>query len=423
MQNKKCKFENYLRNKREQGKLTDEQIARLDAIGFKWAKKGHHTTLKEKVATFIQIEEGRKRYECIETGEWFLSPREIFARYGRNTDKLPTLEGRIRRGASWHGLHFQYHTDLRGGKISSSARSNLIVRIRKGVDAGLLSESDMALLAKYNFPFSKRSENKVSLDENLEPIWDTVANEGIDTSNLHPSFSYAWRCPKCGYSWTRSLSREREAKGCPACSGEICIEGRNDLATTNPELLADWNYERNGNLLPTTMVAGSGMRVWWRCGKCGGEWQARIHDRAKRKRGCPYCSGRKLMKGVNDLASKFPEVALDYLPELNDGIPAHEIVVNSNKKIRWRCHVCGYEWDCPVGRRTTYSKASGCRVCNQRKKMVRCVENGKVYCSVKDAAEDIGRHDSTISKVIGTKYRAGGYHWEYVDDGAEETMT
>ena len=67
----------------------------------------------------------------------------------------------------------------------------------------------------------------------------------------------------------------------------------------------------------------------------------------KRKIGkgsCPYCAGRKLKKGVNDLASQYPEVALDYLPELNGGIPADEVIVKYGTKVIWKCHVCGHEW-------------------------------------------------------------------------------
>lgn len=71
-------------------------------------------------------------------------------------------------------------------------------------------------------------------------------------------------------------------------------------------------------------MSGSAKRVWWKCQKCGGEWQAPPVKRKIGKGSCPYCAGRKLKKGVNDLASQYPEVALDYLPELNGGIPADE---------------------------------------------------------------------------------------------------
>ena len=44
--------ESYLRAKREKGQLTDEEIARLDAIGFKWEKR-KKKTIEEKVDLYV----------------------------------------------------------------------------------------------------------------------------------------------------------------------------------------------------------------------------------------------------------------------------------------------------------------------------------------------------------------------------------
>ena len=54
------------------------------------------------------------------------------------------------------------------------------------------------------------------------------------------------------------------------------------------------SYEKNGNLRPENITAGSGKNVWWKCAK-GHEWVARISSR-KAGNGCPYCVGRKKPK-------------------------------------------------------------------------------------------------------------------------------
>lgn len=36
--------------------------------------------------------------------------------------------------------------------------------------------------------------------------------------------------------------------------------------------------------------------------------------------GCPYCAGRKVLPGFNDLASKSPDVAAQWNPALNGGL-------------------------------------------------------------------------------------------------------
>ena len=48
------------------------------------------------------------------------------------------------------------------------------------------------------------------------------------------------------------------------------------MATTNPDLVKEWHTERNGDLRPSDVTAGSGKKVWWHC-KLGHEWQAFVY--------------------------------------------------------------------------------------------------------------------------------------------------
>lgn len=70
--------------------------------------------------------------------------------------------------------------------------------------------------------------------------------------------------------------------------------GENDLATTHPKLAEQWNDERNGNLSPVSVSAGSAQKVWWRCEK-GHEWKAAIMSRSQGA-GCPECAGKAKRK-------------------------------------------------------------------------------------------------------------------------------
>lgn len=73
-----------------------------------------------------------------------------------------------------------------------------------------------------------------------------------------------------------------------------------------PELIAEWDYDRNGmeGMFPSDITQGSQKNVWWKCNK-GHLWKAPVYDRTA-GRGCPYCSRRKVLIGYNDLASKAP---------------------------------------------------------------------------------------------------------------------
>lgn len=350
-QTKKSAVESYLRAKREKGQLTDEEIARLDAIGFKWEKR-KKKTIEEKVDLYVHYRESGKRWRCNETGERFRSLDDAFRKYGKEGDTLDVLRSRVKKGHTWHGMTISRCQTER--PITASEQGNLIHSLKRHLGKGELSEAQIEKLRRCDFPLESIKE-AVGLDDRLRAIWDSEQNGAPDSLELRINKEYAWKCPVCGYRWTRKLGRERDSKGCPACLGKVVIPGWTDLATCNPDIAEEWNYERNGNLTPSDIVAGSAKRVWWKCQKCGGEWQAPPVKRKVGKGSCPYCAGKKLKRGVNDLASQYPEVALDYLPELNGGIPADEVIVKYGTKVIWKCHICGHEW------KTTFMTGRGHR--------------------------------------------------------------
>ena len=45
------------------------------------------------------------------------------------------------------------------------------------------------------------------------------------------------------------------------------IPGKNDLLTVYPELAKEWNYEKNDDLMPSSVLPGSHKKVWWKCSK------------------------------------------------------------------------------------------------------------------------------------------------------------
>lgn len=53
-----------------------------------------------------------------------------------------------------------------------------------------------------------------------------------------------WKCKDCGNEWHTLISTRADGSRCPYCSGYTLLKGFNDLATTHPELAAEWS-ERN----------------------------------------------------------------------------------------------------------------------------------------------------------------------------------
>lgn len=114
------------------------------------------------------------------------------------------------------------------------------------------------------------------------------------------------------------------------------IKGENDLATLNPTLAKEWHPTGNGNLKPEDVTPGSGKEVWWLCPK-GHHYLMVVNQRAKRGYGCPYCSGHRALKGVNDLATTRPDLAQEWNYEKNGNLTPHDVTVGSNKKVWWLC--------------------------------------------------------------------------------------
>lgn len=156
-----------------------------------------------------------------------------------------------------------------------------------------------------------------------------------------------WLCPD-GHIYDATVPHRIEGKGCPYCAGKRVLPGFNDLATTEPEL-AKWADGWN----PTEVSRGSGKYLGWRC-ELGHTWKARIPDR-RAGNGCPYCSGKKVLWGSNDLATIDPELAAQA-----DGWDPKTVTKGSNPKRSWKCSL-GHSWLASVNQR--YRVRTGCPYC------------------------------------------------------------
>ena len=136
---------------------------------------------------------------------------------------------------------------------------------------------------------SEKENSLANYCPNIEEYWDYEKNGIIKPEQIsHASEKKIYlKCSK-GHSWITKAGDFVLRPYCPYCDGRKVWPGFNDLKTTNPEIAKEWNYEKNGNLNPTDVKAGSNRNVWWKCDN-GHEWKASIQNRAKRKSICPIC--------------------------------------------------------------------------------------------------------------------------------------
>lgn len=185
---------------------------------------------------------------------------------------------------------------------------------------------------------------------------------------LHPSqVSFGsrkrvwWTCEQ-GHAWQAAVYAVTGSdSGCPYCTGKLPIPGQTDLATLFPDVAKEWDPERNGALTPASVMPSAHHRVWWRC-SLGHRWQAVIFSRTTgRPSGCPYCTGRKVLPGFNDLASLKPKVSAQWHPTLNAPLSPTQVTPGSNQKVWWQC-AAGHIWQAAIYSRTR-AKGSGCPIC------------------------------------------------------------
>ena len=111
-----------------------------------------------------------------------------------------------------------------------------------------------------------------------------------------------WRCGKCGNEWKSVINARVKGTVCPVCAEREVLAGYNDLATTDNQLLSEWDYEQN-KLKPTEVSRTSAKRAWWKC-RHGHSWSMKINERTILNKGCRICEQEYL--------SLFPALAVSY---------------------------------------------------------------------------------------------------------------
>lgn len=199
---------------------------------------------------------------------------------------------------------------------------------------------------------------------NLLKEW---SEKNIDNKEkLILSKDYIWNCPK-GHDYTLKLIyRTKRDLKCPYCAGQRVLEGFNDAATTDPWIIE--RFSKNSVYKPNEITRGSKKKVLLICDNKH-EYEQIAKNAIILKRGCPYCSGHKKEKGINDLLTIFPKIAEEY--SFRNETPIEEIWAFTNpkykKEVEWICkknpkHI----WKYSLNRRIELKKNNACPYCDEK---------------------------------------------------------
>jgi len=195
--------------------------------------------------------------------------------------------------------------------------------------------------------------------------WNYDKNTKLPSEVTANAQTKYWWKGQCGHEWLASpYSRNKLGGNCLICNNQQVLSGFNDLASQNPTLASEWNYEKNKGLkdgrgndisTPEKIVVNSDKTVWWKCSVCNNEWQANVYAR-NNGNGCPYCIGSIAISGKNDLLTTNPQLAKEWDYEKNKGLKnglgmdistPDKVKELSSQKVWWLCEK-GHSWQASI---------------------------------------------------------------------------
>ena len=201
-------------------------------------------------------------------------------------------------------------------------------------------------------------------------------------------------------------------------SSYIFLRKSKSLAKIYPDISKEWHPNKNGLITPEMVAPVSNKKVWW-LGSCGHEYLMSISTRTNSNCGCPYCNGKRVLPGFNDLETwcqnnNRNDLLEEWDYEKNKLLPS-EITKSSDKKVYWKCNHCNHRWITKIDSRTRMnSKCPKCASYYRNAKAVINLDTVETYESILEASQKYKINRTCISNVCrGKQKKAGGFRWKF----------
>lgn len=253
-------------------------------------------------------------------------------RYSENGFELDIFIPSLKIGIEYDGM--AYHTDSSKVKeqkkdVFYNGKGITVIRVKEYKDDVDYQDTDILIFHKVNSSYHH-------LDDAIKRLFTLIPKmNDIDVDVSRDD----------GFISTMYLSQERN----------------NSITNQYPDLLHEWDYEKNGFLNPEYVSCKSTKKRWWKC-KYGHSYKLSPSKRTQRKQGCPYCSGR-YATNENNLLITNPNLCLEWNYEKNCNKLPENFTPVSGQKAWWKCKICGNEWETTVANRV---RGSGCPQCGDK---------------------------------------------------------
>lgn len=136
------------------------------------------------------------------------------------------------------------------------------------------------------------------------------------------------------------------------------LPGRS-FADRYPNLMKEWDYDKNSPLKPHDVSYGSNIEVSWRCVN---NHTFKMSPKTRHHgQNCPFCSGRRLAP-ERSLGSRYPELIAEWDEFRNQGKTPFDFTFASHHNAWWICPN-GHSYQAKISSRTRKPRGSGCKTC------------------------------------------------------------
>ena len=142
-----------------------------------------------------------------------------------------------------------------------------------------------------------------------------------------------------------------------------------NLLKDNKKLMEEYDFEKNTGADLDTITVGSNKRLWWKCIKCGNNWQSKVCNRSN-GRGCKICGHKRASEAlhkraasVHNLAKNYPYLKEEWDYKKNFPLKAEDFGYGSEEEVWWKCSWCHSSYRQRINKRAL--RGYGCPICSK----------------------------------------------------------
>lgn len=142
--------------------------------------------------------------------------------------------------------------------------------------------------------------------------------------------------------------------------------GENDLESQYPDIAKEFVVKKNERTPDNVIITDKDATTWWKCSE-NHLFQRSVWHRIYQNSGCPVCNRSIIVKGINDLQTKYPDILKiwDFIKNIKK---TDEISDKTTDKFYFKCEL-GHRYKTYI--RSIVHNEFKCMVCS-----------GKIYRKV-----------------------------------------